>query len=80
MATGVNVATDRIRVQLGYPTPSRRSWEATPGSHELRCRARDAAGNSQPGQPAWNAHKEMRRAKLMPYPKSGYQAARRDPG
>ncbi len=50
------------------------------GGHELRCRARDAAGNSQPGQPAWNAHKEMRRAKLMPYPKSGYHGARRDPG
>ena len=29
-------------------------WEATPGSHELRCRARDAAGNSQPDEPAWN--------------------------
>ena len=29
-------------------------WEATPGGHELRCRARDAAGNSQPDEPAWN--------------------------
>ncbi len=29
-------------------------WEARPGVHELRCRARDAAGNSQPDEPAWN--------------------------
>jgi sulfane dehydrogenase subunit SoxC len=29
-------------------------WEATPGGHELRCRARDAAGNSQPDEPTWN--------------------------
>ena len=27
---------------------------ATPGAHELRCRARDAAGNAQPDDPIWN--------------------------
>jgi hypothetical protein len=29
-------------------------WEATPGVHELRCRARDEAGNAQPDDPIWN--------------------------
>ena len=29
-------------------------WEAEPGVHELRCRARDAAGNAQPDEPSWN--------------------------
>lgn len=29
-------------------------WEATPGRHELRCRARDSAGNAQPDEPTWN--------------------------
>ena len=29
-------------------------WQAAPGRHELRCRARDAAGNRQPDEPAWN--------------------------
>ena len=29
-------------------------WEAAPGEHELCCRARDAAGNVQPLEPAWN--------------------------
>ena len=29
-------------------------WSATPGEHELRCRARDAAGNEQPLEPVWN--------------------------
>jgi DMSO/TMAO reductase YedYZ molybdopterin-dependent catalytic subunit len=29
-------------------------WEATPGRHELCCRARDAAGNAQPTEPTWN--------------------------
>ena len=29
-------------------------WEATPGGHELRCRAQDAAGNAQPDEPTWN--------------------------
>ena len=30
------------------------SWDATPGEHELCCRARDEAGNEQPLEPAWN--------------------------
>jgi DMSO/TMAO reductase YedYZ molybdopterin-dependent catalytic subunit len=29
-------------------------WEASPGQHELCCRARDAAGNEQPPTAAWN--------------------------
>ena len=29
-------------------------WEAEPGAHELRCRATDAAGNTQPLAPLWN--------------------------
>jgi hypothetical protein len=29
-------------------------WNAMPGEHELCCRARDAAGNEQPLEPAWN--------------------------
>ena len=29
-------------------------WEAEPGEHELRCRASDAAGNTQPAEPVWN--------------------------
>jgi sulfane dehydrogenase subunit SoxC len=29
-------------------------WDATPGRHELCCRARDAAGNGQPDEPVWN--------------------------
>ena len=29
-------------------------WEAAPGDHELRCRARDSAGNSQPDEATWN--------------------------
>ncbi|XVV08331.1 sulfite oxidase [Actinoplanes sp. CA-131856] len=29
-------------------------WEATPGRHSLRARARDAAGNVQPEVPPWN--------------------------
>ncbi len=32
----------------------RADWDAEPGSHELRCRATDAAGNVQPDEPAWN--------------------------
>ena len=31
-----------------------RVWDATPGEHVLACRARDAAGNEQPLEPAWN--------------------------
>jgi DMSO/TMAO reductase YedYZ molybdopterin-dependent catalytic subunit len=29
-------------------------WEAAPGSHELRCRAADEAGNVQPDEAEWN--------------------------
>jgi DMSO/TMAO reductase YedYZ molybdopterin-dependent catalytic subunit len=29
-------------------------WHATPGEHELWCRATDAAGNTQPLEPPWN--------------------------
>lgn len=29
-------------------------WEATTGEHELRCRARDTAGNVQPDEATWN--------------------------
>ena len=29
-------------------------WEPAPGSYELCCRARDSAGNEQPGEPLWN--------------------------
>lgn len=29
-------------------------WDATPGEYELRCRARDAAGNEQPDEAIWN--------------------------
>lgn len=36
------------RVGRGW-TPWRATWEATPGSHELRARATDAAGSVQPG-------------------------------
>ena len=30
------------------------TWEATPGEHELCCRATDEAGNVQPLTPEWN--------------------------
>jgi DMSO/TMAO reductase YedYZ molybdopterin-dependent catalytic subunit len=29
-------------------------WDAAPGEYELRCRARDEAGNEQPSEPEWN--------------------------
>jgi len=29
-------------------------WDATPGEHELSCRASDTAGNGQPLDPVWN--------------------------
>ena len=29
-------------------------WQATPGEHELACRATDAAGNAQPLEPPWD--------------------------
>ena len=30
------------------------SWNATPGEHELACRATDAAGQRQPLEPPWD--------------------------
>ncbi len=30
------------------------AWDATPGEHELCCRATDRAGNTQPLEPSWN--------------------------
>jgi hypothetical protein len=30
------------------------AWDATPGVHELSCRAVDAAGNAQPVDQPWN--------------------------
>jgi sulfane dehydrogenase subunit SoxC len=32
------------------------TWDATPGQHELLCRATDEAGNVQPVDPPWNLH------------------------
>jgi len=32
----------------------RLDWDATPGEHELCCRATDSAGNSQPLTATWN--------------------------
>jgi DMSO/TMAO reductase YedYZ molybdopterin-dependent catalytic subunit len=32
----------------------RYDWSATPGEHELACRATDASGASQPLEPEWN--------------------------
>jgi molybdenum-dependent oxidoreductase-like protein len=29
-------------------------WEASPGDHELSCRATDGAGNRQPSEQPWN--------------------------
>jgi hypothetical protein len=29
-------------------------WDAFPGEHELRCRARDATGRAQPDEAPWN--------------------------
>jgi len=33
----------------------RAEWDATHGEHELACRATDAAGNTQPLEPVWDA-------------------------
>ena len=30
------------------------NWQATPGDHELCCRATDVKGNTQPDRPQWN--------------------------
>ena len=62
---GVDVSTDGggtwAQAELGDAALGRwawRSWrftwDAGPGEHELCCRARDAAGNEQPLEPAWN--------------------------
>jgi DMSO/TMAO reductase YedYZ molybdopterin-dependent catalytic subunit len=63
--TGVDVSSDGgetwSAAELGPGTLGRwawRSWRfawsAEPGEYELCCRARDAAGNEQPLEPAWN--------------------------
>jgi len=56
---GVDGAWSEARLE---PTPGpyawrgwRAAWDATPGTHELRCRATDAAGNAQPLEPGWDA-------------------------
>lgn len=62
---GVEVSTDGgarwSSAELAPPVLGRYAWrgwryrwQATPGEHELCCRARDAAGNEQPLRPAWN--------------------------
>jgi len=58
----VEVGTDREWAAAKVePAPDRWAWshwsfmwDARPGDHELRCRARDAAGNEQPLEPEWN--------------------------
>ncbi len=35
-------------------TAWRAAWQATPGEHELSCRATDASGNTQPLEPPWD--------------------------
>ena len=35
-------------------TAWRLAWNATPGEHELACRATDGAGNVQPLEPPWD--------------------------
>ena len=63
--TGVDVSVDGgetwSEAELGPPALGpwawrawRFLWNAAPGEHELCCRARDAAGNEQPLEPAWN--------------------------
>jgi DMSO/TMAO reductase YedYZ molybdopterin-dependent catalytic subunit len=37
-------------------------WDAEPGEHELRCRARDTSGNEQPLEPPWNVGGYMNNA------------------
>jgi hypothetical protein len=62
---GVEVSADAgaswAEAELGEPSLGRwawRSWRfdwvATPGEHELCCRARDASGREQPLEPEWN--------------------------
>jgi hypothetical protein len=31
----------------------RSTWDATPGEHQLACRATDASGETQPREPRW---------------------------
>jgi DMSO/TMAO reductase YedYZ molybdopterin-dependent catalytic subunit len=60
----VDVSTDAGRTwspaELGPPAPRwawRRwaySWDASPGTYELCCRARDESGGEQPLEPLWN--------------------------
>jgi sulfane dehydrogenase subunit SoxC len=63
--TGVDVSTDGgttwVEAELGPSTLGQWAWRAwrlvwgaEPGEYELCCRARDAAGNEQPLEPAWN--------------------------
>jgi DMSO/TMAO reductase YedYZ molybdopterin-dependent catalytic subunit len=62
---GVEVSTDGGETwgeaELGPPALGRWAWrawafawEAVPGEHELCCRARDAAGGTQPLERTWN--------------------------
>jgi hypothetical protein len=62
---GVDVSTDGgstwAKAELGDASLGRwawRSWSfewsATPGEHQLCCRARDAGGREQPLEPSWN--------------------------
>jgi hypothetical protein len=58
----VEVAVDGVwRDAALEPQPGRFAWQgwrwdwdATPGEHELACRATDAAGNTQPLEPPWD--------------------------
>jgi hypothetical protein len=62
--TSVAVSTDGgnrwVDAELDPPTHRavwqawRAQWRAGRGSHELCCRATDAAGNTQPLTPSWN--------------------------
>jgi DMSO/TMAO reductase YedYZ molybdopterin-dependent catalytic subunit len=60
----VEVAVDGVwRDAALEPQPGRFAWQgwrwdwdATPGEHELACRATDAAGATQPLEPEWNTN------------------------
>jgi DMSO/TMAO reductase YedYZ molybdopterin-dependent catalytic subunit len=60
--TGVEVAVDGGWTPASLSAPLGEfawrkwtfSWDATPGEHELMCRATDASGSSQPMDQAWN--------------------------
>jgi DMSO/TMAO reductase YedYZ molybdopterin-dependent catalytic subunit len=54
---GEGWTTAALEDDIGSPWAWRRwtlEWDATEGEHELCSRARDAAGNEQPLEPAWN--------------------------